>query len=255
MRWRENEETERRIDCVATRWTNGWWWWCCALHHGRTFDRDVDGVVHRAEPIPGGAAVISCVWFGHVHDAQGLLVVQEGCALGWEIAAHFVPGDFRGGPGFKERDKDKEWWWCLSRWALESFRADSFTYSPSAMHSISSTCPLNTILELEGPDGMRKAGFLSSAGSSIVTHKEKYYHLFCVRPQQSDDPGLNQTLHIHSPFFSALCGIIKTSPLQWLCNARALSHFITDHNSQIFMVGCKFYCHVVFYCSAFCECL
>ena len=62
--------------------------------------------------------------------------------------------------------------------------ADSFTYSPSAMHSISNTCPLSTILELEGPDGMRKVGFLSSAGSSIVTHRtdsqrRKYYHLLC----------------------------------------------------------------------------
>lgn len=32
-----------------------------ALHYGRTFDRDVDGVVHRAQLVPGGAAVISRV--------------------------------------------------------------------------------------------------------------------------------------------------------------------------------------------------
>ncbi len=60
------------------------------------------------------------------------------------------------------------------RWALEPLKskakADSFTYSPSGMHSISSTCPLNTVLELVGPDGMRKDGFLTSAGSSTVTH-------------------------------------------------------------------------------------
>lgn len=150
---------------------------CCTFHHRHTFDRDVDGVVHGAELIPGGAAVIPSVWLWHVHNAKGPLVVQEGCALGWEIAAHFGPGDFRSGPGIKAREngRDKEWLWHSSTWALEAFRtkemADSFTYSASAIHSISSTCPLSTVLELEGPDGMRKDGFLSSAGSSTVTHR------------------------------------------------------------------------------------
>lgn len=60
----------------------------------------------------------------------------------------------------------------VGSWGFQEVMADSFTYSPSAMHSISSTCPLNTILELEGPDGMRKVGFLSSAGSSTVTHTD-----------------------------------------------------------------------------------
>ncbi len=78
----------------------------------------------------------------------------------------------------REREgRDKEWRWHSSRWALEQeVMADSFTYSPSAIHSISSTCPLNTILELEGPDGMRKVGFLSSAGSSTVTHTHTHTH-------------------------------------------------------------------------------
>lgn len=38
------------------------------------------------------------------------------------------------------------------------------------MHSISSLSPLNTILELDEPDGMRKVGLLSSTGASIFTH-------------------------------------------------------------------------------------
>lgn len=155
--------------------------WYFVLHHRQTFDRDVDGVVHWTEPVPGGAAVISCVWFWHIHNTQRLLVVQEGCALGREITAHFSPGDFRGGPGFKEEKREgKLWRWHSSRWPLEAFRTeimeDSFTYSPSAIHSISSTCPLNTILELEGPDGMRKAGFLSSNGSSVVLQTQIHTH-------------------------------------------------------------------------------
>lgn len=68
-----------------------------------TVDRDADGVVHRAQPVLGRAAVVSCVRLRHVHNAKGPLVVQEGFSLGGEIAAHFGPGDFRGWPGIKER--------------------------------------------------------------------------------------------------------------------------------------------------------
>lgn len=68
-----------------------------------TIDRDADGVVHRAQPVLGRAAVVSCVRLRHVHNAKGPLVVQEGFSLGGEIAAHFGPGDFRGWPGIKER--------------------------------------------------------------------------------------------------------------------------------------------------------
>lgn len=69
-----------------------------------------------------------------------------------------------------------------------------FTYSPSAIHSISSTCPLRTVLELEGPDGMRKFGFLSSAGSSMVARTDSQ------REPLVSDPGLRRTLHNHNPF-------------------------------------------------------
>lgn len=42
------------------------------------------------------------------------------------------------------------------------------------MHSISSLSPLNTILELDEPDGMRKVGLLSSTGASIFTHTQNH---------------------------------------------------------------------------------
>lgn len=73
-----------------------------ALHHRQTFDRDTDRVVCWTELIVGTAAVISRVLLWHVHNTERLLVVQEGCALGWENAALFGPGDFRGGPEFKQ---------------------------------------------------------------------------------------------------------------------------------------------------------
>lgn len=69
--------------------------------------------------------------------------------------------------------RNKKWWWRWhwSRWSLRALERDLighyFTHSPSAIHSISSTCPLNTILELEEPDGMRNVGRLSSIGSSM----------------------------------------------------------------------------------------
>lgn len=187
---------------VTVPFSGGWYF---ALHHRQTFDRDMDGVVRWTESIPGGTAVFSCIWFRHVHNTQGLLVVQEGCAPGWEIPAHFGPGDFRGGPGLK---KEKRWWWYLSRWPLEAFRTeimDSFTYSPSAMHSISSTCPLNTILELEGPDGMRKVGFLSSSGSSVVPHTHKQKSSASVHNTVRIQPGLS-----HPPILALQC--LATKP-------------------------------------------
>lgn len=45
------------------------------------------------------------------------------------------------------------------------------------MHSISSLSPLNTILELDEPDGMRKVGLLSSTGASIFTHTRTQNHM------------------------------------------------------------------------------
>lgn len=59
----------------------------------------MDGVVHGAELIPGQAAVLPCIRLGHVQDAKCLLVVQERCALGREVAADFAPGDFRSWSG------------------------------------------------------------------------------------------------------------------------------------------------------------
>lgn len=100
-------------------------WWD-AVHFNRepTFDRDMDGVVHSAVGVPGRAAVISCIRFWDVHNTQSLVVVQEGCALGREITADFGPGDFRRGPGYKEREGeiDKKWPQYQSRWALEAFQ-------------------------------------------------------------------------------------------------------------------------------------
>lgn len=62
-----------------------------------TFDLDLDGVVHSTQLVPGSAAIISSIRLGHVADAQRPLVVEEGGALGREVAAHFAPGDFWGG--------------------------------------------------------------------------------------------------------------------------------------------------------------
>lgn len=59
----------------------------------------MDGVVCGAQLILGSAAVISSVGFGDVHNAQRLLVVQEGRASGREFAAHFEPGNLRRGSG------------------------------------------------------------------------------------------------------------------------------------------------------------
>lgn len=72
-----------------------------AFHHWHTFDADADGVVHRAVPVPGGAAVVSRVRLRHVDDAQRLVEVRVERALGGELAAQFGPGDVGGGPGFK----------------------------------------------------------------------------------------------------------------------------------------------------------
>ena len=41
---------------------------------------------------------------------QGLVVMQEGCAPGWEITAHFGPVDVRGGTGFNKREKGEGGW-------------------------------------------------------------------------------------------------------------------------------------------------
>lgn len=48
------------------------------------------------------------------------------------------------------------------------------------MHSISSTCPLSTTVELEGPDGMRNDGFLSSTGAS--THTDRFTKRAIINP-------------------------------------------------------------------------
>lgn len=66
-------------------------------------------------------------------------------------------------------------WWSCPRTVQHSGRevmAGTLTHSPSAMHSISSMCPLNTVLRLEVPVGIRKVGLLSSTGASTVTHTQ-----------------------------------------------------------------------------------
>lgn len=180
MRWREreNEQTKRERGRPSHHMVKGLMGHCWS-HHTHTFDRDTNVLVNWAKLVPGSAAVFSCIRFRHVYYAQGLLVVQEGCARGWQVTTQFCPGDVRGGPGFRRRRRESQTlrvmkaleqvgtWWMAFR--TEEV-AGLFTHSPSATHSISSTCPLNTILELEGPDGMRKVGFLSSTGSSVVTH-------------------------------------------------------------------------------------
>lgn len=52
------------------------------------------------------------------------------------------------------------------------------------MHSISSLSPLNTILELDEPDGMRKVGLLSSTGASIFTHTRTQNHMSDVKAKK-----------------------------------------------------------------------
>lgn len=187
----------------------------CALHHRHTFDHDVDGVVHRAQPVPGGAAVISCVWFGHVHNAKGPLVVQEGGALGWEIAAHFGPGDFGGGPGFKERARKREETKSdddtragghlrLSGSNGGFFHLQSFGNALHLQH-LSSQHYLGAggaRWDEEGWLPLIRWVFYSYTHTQI--HRENYYPLFCVSPCQSGDQGLNQALHIHNPFFSVV---------------------------------------------------
>lgn len=64
--------------------------------------------MHRTQLIPRHAAVISRIRLGDVHNTKSLLVLQEKHSLGWEIAAHFGPGDFRGWPGINERDKETQ---------------------------------------------------------------------------------------------------------------------------------------------------
>lgn len=130
--------------------------------------------MHGAKLIPRQAAVLPCVRLRHVHNAKRLLVVQERRPLGREIAADFAPGDFRSwsGGGHDEATSgraDVSSAVCFGT----GQRLNCVSYSPSAMHSNSSTCPLNTVLELKGPDGMRNEGFLSSAGAPRVAHSEK----------------------------------------------------------------------------------
>lgn len=92
--------------------------------------------------------------------------MQERRPLGRQLAAHLGPGDLGGWPGFTKREaRSRQVTTAAGRTA-----APRPTYSPSAMHSISSTCPLSTVLELESPDGMKNDGLLSLAGSSEVTH-------------------------------------------------------------------------------------
>lgn len=176
MRWRESEATERRSDCATWR-TNGligcrglsslthlWPWrgWCGAPSRADSWP--CSGNLQRPTPTrsqyegPSGSAGKIFAWLGDLRS----LWSRRFQGLAWN----------------QREGRDKERWWHSSRWALEqAFRteemANYFTYSPSAIHSISSTCPLSTVLELEGPDGVRNDGFLSSAGSSIVTDSER----------------------------------------------------------------------------------
>lgn len=103
-RRRINHRTHRVHEPIVRRGPTG----CAALHHAHTFDRDADGLVHRAQRIPGGAAVLSRVRLRHVHDPQRLVVVQERRALGRELAAHFGPRYLRGGPGLKQEERERE---------------------------------------------------------------------------------------------------------------------------------------------------
>lgn len=183
----ENEVTERRSDCAVT-WriglilctssqTNLWQWhgWCGALNQADSWrcSGNLLRLILTRSQYAGSSGSVGrmCAWWGNRRSLWSMRF-QE-----WAWIQ-------------RRKERGKQWWWHSSRWPLEVFRtevmADSFTYSPSAIHSISSTCPLNTILELEGPDGMRKVGFLSSNGSSVVSytqmHKENYHHLFCISP-------------------------------------------------------------------------
>lgn len=212
----------------------------CTFHRRQTFDHDVDVVVHWAQLILRRAAVISRIRLRHIHDSEGPLVVQEVCALCRELATLFGPGDIRGGPGYKGRqaeetksNDDTRAGGHSRALRAEVMAANSFTYSPSAMHSISSTWPLSTILELEGPDGTRRVGFLSSAGSSTVTHthtqiyKEKtYYFLF----------------QWWKLFLVLLCGVMKPLLYSQYSGTKPL-HYRPQFS--YFMVGCKFDSHFI----------
>lgn len=102
----------------------------------RTFDHDVDGVVHWAELIPGHAPVTSCVRLWNVVNAKGPLVVQERRALGWQIAAHFGPRDFRGWPRInRERDDDTRAGGHLSR-SLWDWRKGKFFHLQSFSNAL-----------------------------------------------------------------------------------------------------------------------
>lgn len=101
------------------------------------------------------------------------------------------------------------------------------TYSPSAMHSISSTCPLSTVIELEGPDGMKNDGLLSFAGSSADAHTR-----FRGRHSYHTSPLRSSAVTAAKPLRSG------TRPLHY------------RPQSPCFMIRCKFY--VVVYRSGFC---
>jgi len=260
-RWREHEETERGIDCVVGTWwrrgpdgtpctpsrTHLWPWrgWCGApspAGSGRC-----SGNLPRLIPTrprcakSSGTAGKMFAWLGGRRSLWSK--IHPGCA--WTQVERERRRE-------REETKQNKGWRHLSRWALEAFRAevmeDSFTYSPSAMHSNSSTCPLNTILELVGPDGMRKVGFLSSAGSSIVTHTQRellpaLLHASTTgwRSRPGADPSLSLSF--------LLRGLMK--PLSY--NGSAMhGHWATSLPLSHIL---WFYCHVVFYCTTFCGCL
>lgn len=177
MRWRARESEKKEwlwpdgILCVSSQ-THLWLrhGWCGELSQVDSWQCS-GNLLHQIQTHPqyagsSGSAGRMCAWPGNRRSLWSRIF------QGWAWIQREREG----------RDEYKERWWHSSRWALEGFRteemAESFTYSPSAIHSISSTCPLNTILELEGPDGMRKLGLLSSIGSSVVAHelhKSSYY--------------------------------------------------------------------------------
>lgn len=56
-----------------------------------TFNGDCDGVVNRAEPVPGGAAIFSSVGLRHLRDLQSLIEVQEGSSVTGNLTAELRP--------------------------------------------------------------------------------------------------------------------------------------------------------------------
>lgn len=179
MRWRENGERKKEWLCrhIVSEWPDGilcvssqtdlWPWrgWCGApsrAYFWRCSGNLLRLILKRSQYAGScRSAGKTCVWLG---DRRSLWSRRF---QGWAWSQ-------------SERERGRQRVMMThdqaSTWGFKDWNNGRlfFTYNPSAMHSISSTCPLNTILELEGPEGIRKFGFLSSAGSSIVTHTHRF---------------------------------------------------------------------------------